>query len=432
MRITHLTPGTGHFHCGSCLRDSVLVQALRRRGHDVTIMPMYLPFVLDDQEAAKAVAGERVFMGGINVYLQQKLPLFAYLPKFVARRFDSPRLLRWVAARSTMTDASGLGPMTLSMVRGETGRQAHEIDGFVLALKAEGPAPDVIGLSNILLIGLARKLKEATGARIVCTLQGEAPFLDALPEPYRSRAWSEIADRCADVDAFAAVSRHYGDMMRERLGFPEAKLHVVHNGIEVDTAAPAPGGRPIRPVIGYLARMCADKGLGTLVDAFVALKRGGDLPRLRLKVAGAMLPADRPFVASLKQRLADVGVDDDAEFHPNIPGSEKTAFLQSLSVLSVPATYGESFGLYVLEALAHGVPVVEPRHGAFPEIVEATGGGVLCEPDDPASLARSLRRLLVDRDEADSLGAAGRAKIHERFTSDHMAERFEAMLTRMA
>ena len=318
------------------------------------------------------------------------------------------------------------------MVRGEHGRQAHSIDELVAALRAEGPLPAVIGLSNVMLIGLARALKQATDARIVCTLQGEAPFLDALPEPYRGQVWAEIAERCADVDAFAAVSAHYGALMRERLDFPAARLHVVHNGVELGGMEPAPGGRPIRPVIGYLARMCSDKGLGTLVDAFVALKRGGEIPRLRLKIAGAMLPADRPYVDSLKRRLADVGIDDDVEFHPNFPGHEKTPFLQSLSVLSVPATYGESFGLFVLEALAHGVPVVEPRHGAFPEIVEATGGGLLCEPDDAASLADALRRLLLDRDEADSLAAAGRAKILEHFTSNHMAEQYETVLTRVA
>lgn len=427
MRITHLTPGTGHFHCGSCLRDSDLVRALRRRGHDVTMMPMYLPFVLDDAKADDP-SNERVYMGGVNVYLQQKLPILAKLPRGVARLLDSPRLLRWISAHSTMTDAAGLGPMTLSMVRGESGRQAHEIELLIEGLQSTGARPEVIGISNAMLLGLARRLKEATGAYITCTLQGEAPFLDALPEPYRSDVWAELSNRCADVDAFAAVSRSYGDVMSDRLNIPAGKMHVVHNGIELSADLEEHERHTNPPVIGYLARLCPDKGLGTLVDAFVRLKTAGGIAGLRLNIAGAMLPADEPYVRSLKDDLGAKGFAEDVQFHPNIPGSEKSDFLRSLTVLSVPATYGESFGLFVLEALAHGVPVVQPRHGAFPELLEATGGGILCEPDDPASLADGLRSLLEDEARADSLAKHGRAKIHERFTADHMAHRYEAML----
>jgi glycosyltransferase involved in cell wall biosynthesis len=109
------------------------------------------------------------------------------------------------------------------------------------------------------------------------------------------------------------------------------------------------------------------------------------------------------------------------EIRPNLPAAEKRAFLQTLSVLSVPATYGEAFGLYVLEALASGVPVVQPRHGAFPELVEATGGGVLCAPDDPAALAAALEEVLGTPGRAAELGARGRAAVVARFDVEHMA-----------
>ena len=395
------------------------------------MMPMYLPFVLDDAAKTSDPSNERVYMGGVNVYLQQKMPFLGRLPRPITRCLDSPGLLRWIAARSKMTSPAGLGPMTLSMIRGETGRQAHEIDLLIDGLQAAGPAPEVIGISNAMLIGLARRLKAATGARIACTLQGEAPFLDALPEPYRTEAWGELAERCADVDGFAAVSGYYGDLMRERLGLPADKVHVVYNGIEIDSDI-LPGPRVTDPpVIGYLARLCPDKGLRTLVDAFILLKAAGELPELRLAVAGAMLPADRSFVNGLRRDLRRRGLDDMVRIHPNIPGTQKTGFLQSLTVLSVPATYGESFGLYVLEALAHGVPVVQPRHGAFPELIEATGGGVLCEADDPASLAEGLRQLIEDPSRAGSLAERGRAKIAEAFTADRMAERYETMVERL-
>ena len=425
MRITHFTPGTGTFLCGSCLRDHALVKALRRRGHDVTMMPLYLPLVLEGDDP---LPDDRVFMGGLNTYLQQKLGVFRFLPAPVARRLDSPRLLRWLASKGDMTSARGLGPMTLSMLRGETGRQATELERLIDWMAGE-PTPDVVCLSNVMLIGLARRLKTALDATVVCTLQGEQPYLDALPEPYRSEAWAVIKERAVDVDAFTPVSSHYGALMQERLGIDEGRLHVVHCGIDVDDVdTPVlqdPTPDPMPPTIGYVARLCADKGLGTLVDAFIKLKHDGAIDGLRLRAAGAMLKPDAAYVDGLRARLAKAGCDDDAEFHGNVPRADKQALLASLSVLSVPATCGESFGLYILEALAAGVPVVQPRHGAFPEVLDATGGGILCEPDDPASLADGIRRLLLDGDEARALGERGRQRVHESFTSNAMALAFE-------
>lgn len=421
MNISHFTPGTGHFVCGSCLRDNTLVAALRQRDHAVSMVPLYLPFALEDGQSA---ADRRVFLGGLNMYLLQKLPILRWVPRGVLRGLDRPQLLRWLSTKAGMTEASGLGAMVVSALRGESGRQAVEVDQLVDWMTHE-PRPDVLCLSNIMLIGLARRLRERLKAPVICSLQGEAPFLDALPEPYRSEAWRIIAERAQDVAAFVPVSRHYGEVVRERAKLPAEKIHPVHNGIDVATF-PEPADPPPAPaVIGYLARMCPDKGLHTLVDAFCLLKKSGAADGVRLEVAGVMLDEDRPYVEELRARLERVGAAGDAAFHPNVDRATKMAFLRSLSVLSVPATYGESFGLFVIEALACGVPVVEPRHGAFPELLEATGGGRLCEPDDPVSLADELRHLLEHEDERRALGDAGRRAVRAGFSADHMAAGFE-------
>ena len=90
-------------------------------------------------------------------------------------------------------------------------------------------------------------------------------------------------------------------------------------------------------------------------------------------------------------------------------------------MFSVPALYGEAFGLYVIEALAAGVPVVQPRTAAFPELIEATGGGVLCEPGDPQALAEAIEELLLDPARARALGEAGRRAVFEKFSAEAMA-----------
>jgi len=416
VRIIHLTPGTGSFYCGTCLRDNALTAELRRRGHEARLVPMYLPPILDEASTAE---GEPLFYGGVNVYLQQKSALFRKLPRAVDRLFDAPKVLRMAASRAGSTDARDLGDLTVSTLRGEEGNQVKELNRLVEWLADK--KPEAVILSNALLVGLARRIKQATGAAVVCTLQGEDSFLDSLPAPDRQRAWDTLSERAKDCDAFIAVSHYYGNVMRERAKLPADRVHVVYNGIVLDGYAPALTP-PRQPTLGYFARMCPPKGLHTLVEAYIILRQHHRVPNLKLRVGGSMTKADEQFVNQIRQRLASAGITDGVEFLPNLSRDEKIAFLQSLSVLSVPATYGESFGLYLIEAWAAGVPVVQPRHAAFPELIAATGGGVLCAPNDPPALAAAIEELLRNPEAARAMGARGRQAVMEKFSVERMAD----------
>lgn len=428
MKFMLLVPGTGHFYCGSCLRDDALGKALRAMGHNVEVVPLYLPLVVEDPAADPAAPQVPVHMGGINMYLQQKTKLARRLPRWLADLLDRPGLLRWASRRGNLTEAPDLGAMTLSMLRGEHGQQALEVEKLVAWAKATS-TPDVIVLSNAMLTGVARRLRQELRAPVVVTLQGEAPFLDALPAPFSEQAWQALRDNAAGIDAFVPVSRFYGDEMAKRLGIDSERLHVVENGIDVHDLQTEPTRLAERQpkAIGYLARMCRDKGLPTLVDAFALLLEKNTVPDLRLRVAGVMLREDRALVEELRARLRATGHAERAEFLPNVTRQQKLDLLHSLSVLSVPATYGESFGLYVLEAWAAGTPVAQPRIGPFPDLIAATGGGLLCEPDDPASLAEALEQLLLDGERAQRMADAGRAACLTHFTSERMAREFEAV-----
>lgn len=393
MNIVQVTPGAGAMYCGNCLRDNALVGAWRRLGHQVLMVPLYLPLTLDEPDQS---TGTPLFFGGLNVYLEEKSAWFRSAPDWLHRALRFPPLLKWTANKAGGTNPADLGPVTVSMLRGEQGNQARELDQLIAFLKAQ-PRPDVLCLSNALLLGMARRLKAELRTRLVCNLQGEDTFLDALSEPHRSRSWKILAERAAEVDAFIAPSLYFGQLMRSRLGFPAERLRVVYNGINLD-GYDAPARRPEadRPVLGYFARMSAQKGLDTLIDAFIAICRRGAVKQLRLRVGGSCGPSDQPFVNSLKERLRSEALFDQVEFHPNLDRAAKIRFLRSLSVFSVPATYGEAFGLYVLEALAAGVPVVQPATAAFPEVVAATGGGDLCAPEGHESLAQAIEGLLLD------------------------------------
>ncbi len=393
MRIVQITPGAGGMYCGNCFRDNALVGELRRLGHQVTMVPLYLPMTLEDADQSQ---GTPIFFSGINVYLEQKIPLFSKAPLWLRKAMASPSLLKWAAGRAAKTRADDLGEITLSMLRGESGLQHKDLEELVDWLEIH-EKPDVIFLSNALLTGTVRSLKKRLKIPVVCMLQGEASFLDALPSSHRDRTWDTLAERALEVDLFIAPSRYFGDLMGRRLKIPADKIRIVFNGIDSSAFSPA-SALPQPPVIGFFARMCKEKGLGTLVDAFIRLKSRKEFSGVRLKIGGGLGPSDQAYVEGLKQRLCTAGLSGSVEWHPNLDKSEKKKFFESLTVFSVPALYGEAFGLYLLEAWAAGIPVVQPRHAAFPELIAASQAGIIIEPGDPQALANGLAELLGNAD----------------------------------
>lgn len=412
MRIIQICPGSGdNFYCENCLRDAALVKAVRNLGHDVLMVPLYLPLQADKVEQ---VSNAPIFFGGVNVYLQQKLSIFRKTPRWIDRWFDSRRLLEWAGRKAGMTNARDLGETTISMLQGEDGRQVKELDRFVDWLVTEPQKPDVVCLSNVLLAGLARRIKQRLGVPVVCLLQDEDGFLDGLTSPYAERAWAVVHERVRDIDAFLAVSKYYGDTMATRLKVDEKKIHVVRMGVELDVYKPYESG-PAVPTIGFLSRMCPERGLDTLVDAFILLKKNAGLRSAKLRVSGGRSVADEPFLRRQQNKLQSAGILGDVEFLHAFERDAKLEFLKTLSVLSVPEPRPVAYGLYVLEALAMGVPVVEPAIGCFPETIAATGGGVLYEPNTAERLAQVMEPLLLDSQAAHRLGAEGRAGVFKAF-----------------
>lgn len=406
-------------YCGACFRDNALVKALRNLGHNVVMVPLYLPASFEDEDQTRSTP---IFYGGLNVYLEQKLPIFRHMPGWLHRRLASPRLLKFVAGAASATSPEGLGPMTISMLKGEEGKQARELEELILWLKKE--KPDLICLSNALLAGLARRLKNELKVPIICSLQGEDYFLDSLPAPDRDQAWKVLAERASEIDLFIAPSRYFGDLMSQRLQLRLDQVQVIHNGIDLDGYSPEPV-RSQSLSVGFFARMCPEKGLDTLVDAFILLKNRNRVKNLKLCVGGYCSSADEIFVSQLKKKLEKEGLLDAVEFHPNLSRPEKQAFLRSLTVFSVPARYGEAFGLYILEAMASGLPVVQPNLASFPELITATGGGVLYDPNTPAALAQALEKLLQTPDHARDLGAKGQKSVTKEFNIQKMAQNIE-------
>jgi glycosyltransferase involved in cell wall biosynthesis len=418
MNIAYITAGAAGMLCGSCLHDNTLAAALIRKGQRLSLIPTYTPIRTDEAD----VSLPHIFYGGINVYLQQKSVLFRKTPWFLDRLLDRPSLLNVLSRFSSSTDAADLGDLTESILRAEEGRQKKELEKLIQWLK-EDLKPDLVQLTNSMFAGMARTMKAELKVPVLCALQGEDIFVEGLPEKSRTTVLALLKDRCRDIDGFIATSKYFADFISRYLEIDRSKIHVVRLGISTKGY-----GHSVHTpekdtfTIGYLARICPEKGLHFLVDAFHRLAEKVGKEKVCLKAAGYLGKRDHAYLDNIKEQVKAWDLSDQFEYIGEVDRQGKLDFLQSLDVFSVPTTYREPKGLYVLEALASGVPVVQPAHGAFPELIQATGGGILVEPNLPESLADGIHSLMLDFELRAFLGNQGRAKVHQDYNDDVMAD----------
>jgi glycosyltransferase involved in cell wall biosynthesis len=406
-------------YCGSCARDNSLARELMARGHDVTLVPVYTPTRTDEPNASR----KEVLFGGISVYLQQYVPLFRKTPGFIDRIVDSPRVIDAFAGRAVSNDPRMLGDLTISMLRGKSGVLRKEFDKLVAWMRHE-PAPDVINLPNSLLISMAEPLRSVFNRPVFCTLQGEELFIEGLVSPYREQALGLIREQVKNIDRFIAVSGYCAAFMSEYLAIPAGKIAVVPLGIHLDGYKRRPGSaKDDEFCVGYFARVAPEKGLKLLSEAYVRFRRKIGQARAKLEVAGYTAPNNLAYMKEARRTLEKPGFGDEFSYHGVLDREQKLSFLQGLDVLSVPATYDEPKGLFLIEAMANGVPVVQPRRGAFIEIVEKTGGGLLVAPDDPESLSEGLYTLWKDRDLTARLSEKAFDNVRKHYSVAHSASR---------
>ncbi|MCB9950192.1 MAG: glycosyltransferase family 4 protein [Planctomycetaceae bacterium] len=386
MRIALVTAGGAGMFCGSCMQDNTLARSLIAQGADVTLIPTYTPIRVDEENASL----NRVFFGGLNVYLNSRWKMWRYLPRFMQRWVDHPAVIRWATSMAVSNDAKELGDLTLSMLTGAHGphRQAGaELASYI----AEELQPDVVIFSNALLSGVVEQLREHFGGVLLCTLQGDDIFLDGLPNDIRHKAIELISQNSVGFDGFLTHSRFYQNYIADYLKLPTEKFRMLPLGIDLTGHT----GQPKPPVeneftVGYFARIAPEKGLHHLAEAFVDLRKR--VPHANLRIGGFLPPQHQDYLNHVTETLRGIGIEDAYIGSP--PDHEgKVEFLKSIDVLCVPTDFLEPKGIYVLEAMANGVPVVQPAHGAFPELLEATSGGKLFTPRDPLHLSKTLEEL---------------------------------------
>jgi glycosyltransferase involved in cell wall biosynthesis len=420
VKIIYIASGAANMYCGSCMHDNALAAAMKAAGEDVSLFPLYTPMRLDEENV-----GERqIFCGGIKAYLMQKYPRPFFGRDLLFRMAGSQAILRLMPRFDigSAVDPVANAELTISMLRGEEGNQRELLQELVGWIKSTYQ-PDVIHITNTLLIGVAREFKRSLQIPITCGLHGEDIFLEGMPQPYQDEALSLIRDRAHYVDRFLAISTYYAEMFSDWVGLDRSKIDVVWPGIALDDyrdlAAEQSISRPL--TIGFLARFVPEKGLHLLVDAFIQLYRSGEFPNLQLVAGGYVSRAYQTYIDGIRRTIKDNGLEARIKLLGTLERAEKLDFFRQIDVFSVPATYREPKGISILEAFAAGVPVVQPDHGAYPEWVNATQGGLLHRPHDSVDLAEKLAILLRDADLRKRMGQQARQAAWEKFSSERMA-----------
>ena len=420
MKLLIISPGTGSYHCGVCMKDNALVHQLRDMGHEAVMLPMYLPHVLDEEPADEE---QPIFFGGINAYLQLKYSFFRHVPKWLDKALDSRPLLGKIAKaqKGSMTAGKEVGAMALSTFQGVDGPLAKEFRHLVdWAVNKE--KPDAIFLSTAMQLGLAPAIKAVSDIPVFCSFQGEDTFLESLIEPYQSQVWEVMRTASSHIERFLAPSEAFFKYMAERLKIGEERVSIIPNGINLDGYSP-PVDAPTPPKVGFLARLNYLKGLDLLVEAFIILHKTDKIPlETQLDIAGTTLPDDQKFIDEQITKLDSAGLRQKYRIRQNISREEKIEHLRGLTVLSVPVRYPEAFGLYTIEAMAAGVPIVQPNHGAFPEIIEHTGGGATYNSNNPEALADALKPWLNDRKFSYQTGIHAHHAIKSKYSIKKHAE----------
>lgn len=418
MKIVYLITGSGgSFYCGNCYRDMIYLRAIRKvSGINASAIPLYLP---PDEINHEKGFEKDVFFGAISMYLREKVPFLRNMPVFMDKIFDSAPMLKIAAHRAGTTRSEGLEDMTLNMIRGENAFPEKELNRLIKHLTKDGK-PDIIHLSNALIIGLAHHLKKKLDVKIACSILNEDDWLDEMVEPFQSKAWELISKEAVNVDAFITPSNYYKEFFISKTGISDENFHVVPLAIDLGNM-PTIRKNSNYPALGYFCRVSSQNGFDKLVDSFIEL-RENSLPDLTLHVSGGYTGDDKPFITEQIKKIKAHGLKSFIRIYPEFHGNSKQAFFSNIDIMSVPVRKHDGYGLYLLEANAAGIPVVQPATGAFPEIIEKTNGGVVYSPDTSSELSASLLKLFKDNDMRMRLGESGKEKVINELSLDKMSE----------
>lgn len=366
-----------------------LCDALTALGHEVHVLAATAAHSLPIDEHHRGVTVRRLYPGG-SIFPP---PACGVLRRLVVQlRAHLMDLYNPVALRATTDMIRTVQPDVI---------HTHNLYGLSTALwsvVAKGGRPLVHTAHDSYLLAPRHNLRSNIAGR------------DPLSALYRL-VYRQALDH---VDTFCCPSRDLLNRHRA-LGCRPRTAEVIPNGIVSPSPSPQhsgtePADRAIRAL--FLGRLDTHKGIPTLIQAARLL--AGDA-RIRFEIAGA-----GPLEALVRHAALEL---PHVMFHAYVTDAAKARLFQDGSVLLVPSTCPESFGLVIAEALAYGLPAIVTDLGGQAEQVRETGAGLTVPPGDARALADRLRELADDANQRATLEA--RAREHaSRYTTERMAHAY--------
>ncbi len=423
MRVLYLTIGRGAAYTGSCVHDNAVAAELRRRGATVDFHSVFTRLASDEPRVAR----RRVFFSGVSLLLQSQAPPFRWIPKAFDRLWDNRLTMDLCERRFSELEPSSwahlaqgsprldlVGSVLVSALRGSDGEMIKEVQRLLEAFRRH--KPDVVVLAHGFLLGLARPLKERFGCPIIVAMQDELTLLSALDKQYSFEALELMRAHLADADMVVARRQSMIKRLTDWFALPASRMQVVLPSINVRGFAPPARTRNRLFTVGYFGRIAPEKGVHLLCDSYVRLRERGQLPAGRFELGGVVVPSHESYLEVMRQRMRNAGLEGEFAYRGSLDRAGKFQFLSTLDVFSMPAVSEDELGLPVLEAMGAGVPVVQPRRGVFPELVERTGGGIVVSASDEDAVSEGLMTLYQDPALAQELGRRGAAGVRAHFS----------------
>lgn len=260
--------------------------------------------------------------------------------------------------------------------------------------------------------------------RIVSTKHGYNPWRRQWPY-----AWLDRMAAAFQIHIIT-ISQAIGQWLVQVEGLPAAKMRVIHYALEAEQFRQCHPPPPLLttipcPIIGTVSRLLHQKGVHVLIDAFARCVQ--HYPQASLLIIG-----DGPERSNLEKQVQACGLAGRVHFLGHLPTPAVSAMMRAFDVFALP-TFGEGFGLVLLEAMAWGRPVVASNVMAISEIVLHGETGILVPADNATALADALLQLLQDKHLRDTLGTAGRHRVEHVFTVARMVRQivdvYDAMLS---
>lgn len=253
-----------------------------------------------------------------------------------------------------------------------------------------------------------------------------------VPPPKYYALLEYVIDKLVIWSAWRIVSVSHNCLssLECRPAFRECnKLVCVYNGIAdpklktqhvIDTNSHAES-REVVPYCLMLATYEPRKGHAFLLQVFKEVVK--KCPHVSLRIHGQGTEKQKNDVLEIVKNANLGGKVFLGDFEP-----DSTSLIRHATLMVVPSQAFESFGLTIVEAMAHGVPVVTTDVGGMPEVMEGTNAGFVCSKSDVMGFSESIVQILTNPDLAVKMGHAGRKAFEERYSSAQMSKQYESLL----